>query len=200
LVELMEGVEDIPGPVMHEGLDWQWESFAEYVAALDRRTRDIDLCALLPHAAVRVYVMGERAIRHEAATEADIAAMRRIAADAARAGAFGFSTSRTISHKSLTGDYTPTLRATELELLGLAMGLKDAGSGFIEMVSDWDQPDAKSEFTMLRRVVEMSGRPAVFSLTQRHEKERSGVWKELLGYAGKAIDDGLSIRPVFPPR
>src|SRR6478735_3830495 len=92
LIELMEGVEDIPGPVMHEGLHWHWESFEEYVAALECRSRDIDLCALLPHAAVRVYVMGERAIRHEAATEADIAAMRQIAAAAIRAGAFGFST------------------------------------------------------------------------------------------------------------
>ena len=200
LIELMEGVEDIPGPVMHEGLNWQWESFQEYVAALDRNKRDIDLCALLPHAAVRVYVMGERAIRHEAATEADIAAMRRIAADAIRAGAFGFSTSRTISHKSLTGEYTPTLRATEMELQGLAMGLRDAGSGFIEIVSDWDEPDAKSEFAMLRRVVEKAGRPALFSLSQRHEKERSNVWKELLGHAGDAIKDGHSIRPVFPPR
>jgi N-acyl-D-aspartate/D-glutamate deacylase len=200
LIELMEGVEDIPGPVMHEGLDWQWESFSEYVAALDRKKRDIDVCALLPHAAVRVYVMGDRAVRHEAATEADIAAMRRITVGAVQAGAFGFSTSRTISHKSLTGEYTPTLRATEVELMGLAMGLTDAGSGFIEIVSDWDQPDAKSEFAMLRRVVEKSGRPAVFSLSQRHEKSRSGVWKELLGYADDAIKAGHSIRPVFPPR
>ena len=200
LIELMEGVEDIPGPVMHEGLNWQWETFAEYVAALDRNERDIDICALLPHAAVRVYVMAERAIRHEAATKADIDSMRRITADAMRAGAFGFSTSRTISHKSLTGEYTPTLRATEQELMGIGMGLKDAGAGFIEMVSDWDQPDASSEFAMLRRVVESSGRSAVFSLTQRHEKERSGVWRELLGYAGDAIKAGVSIRPVFPPR
>jgi N-acyl-D-aspartate/D-glutamate deacylase len=200
LIELMEGVEDIPGPVMHEGLDWQWESFSEYVAALDRKKRDIDVCALLPHAAVRVYVMGDRAVRHEAATEADIAAMRRITVGAVQAGAFGFSTSRTISHKSLTGEYTPTLRATEVELMGLAMGLTDAGSGFIEIVSDWDQPDAKSEFAMLRRVVEKSGRPAVFSLSQRHEKSRSGVWKELLGYADDAIKAGHSIRPVFRPR
>jgi N-acyl-D-aspartate/D-glutamate deacylase len=200
LVELMEGVEDIPGPVMHEGLNWQWESFGEYVAALDRQPRDIDICALLPHAAVRVYVMGERAIRHEAATAADIAAMRRITADAIRAGAFGFSTSRTISHKSLTGEYTPTLRANEVELKGLAMGLKDAGSGFIEIVSDWNEPDARSDFAMLRRVVERSGRPALFSLTQRHDKERSRVWKELVGHAGDAIRAGRSIRPVFPPR
>ena len=90
LIELMEGVEDIPGPVMHEGLKWSWETFPEYLAALESRPRDIDLCALLPHAAVRVYVMGDRAIRHEAATHADIARMRAIAADAVRAGAFGF--------------------------------------------------------------------------------------------------------------
>jgi N-acyl-D-aspartate/D-glutamate deacylase len=200
LVELMEGVEDIPGPVMHEGLDWQWETFPEYFTALEKRHRDIDLCALLPHAAVRVYVMGERAIRHEKATAEDIARMRRITADAVRSGAFGFSTSRTISHKSLTGEYTPTLRANEEELTGIALGLKDAGSGFLEMVSDWNEPDAKSEFAMLRRVVEACGRPAVFSLTQRHEKERMGIWKELLGYADQAAADGLSIRPVFPPR
>jgi N-acyl-D-aspartate/D-glutamate deacylase len=200
LVELMEGVEDIPGPVMHEGLKWQWETFAEYFDVLDRRRRDIDLCALLPHAAVRVYVMGDRAIRHEKASANDVAAMREIAAGAMRAGAFGVSTSRTISHKSLTGEYTPTLRANEEELTGIALGLKDAGTGFIEMVSDWNEPDAKSEFGMLRRVVETSGRPAVFSLTQRHEKERSGVWKELMGYADDAAKAGLSIRPVFPPR
>jgi len=200
LVELMEGVEDIPAPVMHEGLDWQWETFAEYFAALDKRPRDIDLCALLPHAALRVYVMGDRAIRHEKATPDDIAQMRAISRDAVRAGAFGFSTSRTISHKTLAGDYTPTLRANEEELHGIASGLTDANSGFIEMVSDWNEPDAKSEFAMLRRVVEKSGRTAVFSLTQRHEKERSNVWKELMGYADDAAKASLSIRPVAPPR
>jgi N-acyl-D-aspartate/D-glutamate deacylase len=200
LVELMEGVEDIPGPVMHEGLDWQWESFGEYFNVLDKRRRDVDLCALLPHAALRVYVMGDRAIRHEKATETDIATMRRITTQALRDGAFGISTSRTISHKSLTGEYTPTLRANEEELTGIALGLKDAKTGFIEMVSDWNEPDAKSEFAMLRRVVEASGRPAVFSLTQRHEKERSAVWKELMGYADEAVKAGHSIRPVFPPR
>jgi N-acyl-D-aspartate/D-glutamate deacylase len=200
LVELMEGVEDIPGPVMHEGLNWQWETFAEYFAALNRRERDIDLCALLPHAALRVYVMGDRAIRHEKATPDDIAQMRAITADAVRAGAFGFSTSRTISHKTLAGDYTPTLRANEDELHGIAAGMTDAGAGFLEMVSDWNEPDAKSEFAMLRRVIEKCGRTAVFSLTQRHEKDRSEVWKELLGYADDAIAAGHSIRPVAPPR
>ncbi len=200
LVELMEGVEDIPSPVMHEGLKWTWESFAEYFQALEARQRDIDLCALLPHAAVRVFVMGDRAIRHEKATETDIAQMRAIARDAVKAGAFGFSTSRTISHKSLTGEYTPTLRANEEELAGIAMGLKDAGSGFLEFVSDWTEPDTKSEFDMLRRVVEKCGRPAVFSVSRRHEANRRDQWKELVAYADQAAKDGLSLRPVTAPR
>jgi len=198
LVELMEGVEDIPAPVMHEGLKWQWESFGEYLDALERNPRDIDIGALLPHAAVRVYVMGERAIRHEAATADDIAKMRAITADAVRTGAFGFSTSRTISHKSLKGDYTPTLKAHEDELAGIAMGMKDGGSGFLEIVSDWNTPDPATEFAMVRRVVEASGRTAVFSLTQRHD--RSEFWKELLALSGSAARDGLSIRPVVAPR
>ena len=124
LVELMEGVEDIPGPVLHQGLDWQWESFAEYLDTLDRRKRDIDICALLPHAAVRVFVMGDRAVALENANQADIAQMRAIVADAIRAGAIGVSTSRTTSHKSLSGEYIPTLRALEEELTGLGMGMK----------------------------------------------------------------------------
>ncbi len=198
LVELMEGVEDIPGPVMHEGLTWQWESFPEYLATLKRRNRDIDIACLLPHAAVRVYVMGDRAIRHEKATGADIAQMRRITAEAVRAGAFGFSTSRTLSHKSLSGDYTPTLRAHEDELTGIALGMKDAGAGFLEIVSDWNEPDPESEFAMLRRVVEACGRPAVFSLTQHHD--RTEDWKVMISEADRAREDGHSIRPVCPPR
>lgn len=200
LVRLMEGVEDIPAPVMHEGLNWQWETFAEYLATLEKRPRDIDLCTLLPHAALRVYVMGERAIAHEKATPDDIAAMRKITTDAIRAGAFGFSTSRTISHKTLAGDHTPTLRAHEDELTGIALGMADAGSGFMEVVSDWNEPDARSEFALIRRVVEASGRSVVFSLTQRHEKERSNVWRELMAMADDAIAAGHSIRPVAPPR
>jgi len=197
LVELMEGVEDIPGAVMHEGLSWEWESFSEYLGALERRARDIDVCALLPHAAVRVFVMGDRAIGLENANQADIAQMREIAADAMRAGAFGFSTSRSLSHKTLKGDPTPTLRAQEDELTGIAMGMRDAGSGFLEIVSEW-APDPKAEFDMLRRVVERCGRPCVFTLTQRHA--RPTVWRDLLGYADNAIAAGVPMRPVVSPR
>ncbi|HEY1931202.1 MAG TPA: amidohydrolase family protein [Acetobacteraceae bacterium] len=197
LVELMEGVEDIPGAVMHEGLKWEWESFGEYLNALERRPRDIDLCALLPHAAVRVFVMGDRAINLENANQGDIAQMREIAREAMEAGAFGVSTSRSLSHKTLKGDPTPTLRAQEDELRGLTMGMRDAGTGMLEMVSEW-APDHHAEFAMLRRVVESCGRPAVFTLTQRHS--RPEVWRDLLAHADEAARDGLSIRPVVAPR
>ncbi len=198
LIELMEGVEDIPGPALHEGLNWQWESFPEYLDALAARPRDIDICAQLPHAALRVYVMGARALALENATPADIAEMRRLAAEAMHAGAFGFTTSRTISHKTLAGDPTPTLRAQEDELTGIALGLRDAGSGMIELVSDWNTPDAATEFAMVRRIVEATGRPLVFSLSQRHDRTRD--WRTLLDLSDQAAADGLSIRPVFPPR
>ena len=198
LIELMEGVEDIPAPVLAEGLDFKWESFAEYLAVLDAKPRDIDICALVPHAAVRVYVMGERALALESANQGDIAEMRRLVAEAVEAGAFGFSTSRTISHKTLKGDFTPTLRAQEEELSGIADGLRAVGRGFMEFVSDFNQPDAATEFGLIRRVVERSGRPAVFSLTQRHD--RTEVWKELLALSNKAAREGVPIRPVFPPR
>ena len=197
LVELMEGVEDIPGAVMNEGLKWEWETFDEYLSTLERKSRDIDICALLPHAAVRVYVMGERALKLEDANQADIAQMREIAREAMLSGAFGFSTSRSLSHKTLKGDPTPTLRVQEDELRGLALGMQDAGSGLLEMVSEW-APDHNAEFAMLRRIVEASGRPAVFTLTQRHA--RPEVWRDLLASAEKALADGVPIRPVFGPR
>lgn len=197
LIELMEGVEDIPGAVMHEGLRWEWESFGQYLDALERRQRDIDICALLPHAAMRVFVMGDRAINLENANQADIAHMRQITREAMQAGAFGFSTSRSLSHKTLRGDPTPTLRAQEDELRGIALGMTDAGSGMLELVSEW-VPDHNEEFAMLRRVIEASGRPAVFTLTQRHS--RPDVWRDLLAHADKAAADGLSIRPVVAPR
>src|SRR6185437_3820256 len=175
LIELMEGVEDIPAPVMHEGLDWNWQSFGDYLDALDRKQRDIDIGALLPHSAVRVFVMGERASFQENANQGDIAQMRQIATDAMKAGAFGFSTSRTISHKTLSGEYIPTLRAQEEELTGIAMGVRAAGAGMLELVSDWNQPDAATEFAMARRVVEKTGLPMVFTLNQRHD--RTEVWR-----------------------
>ncbi|HEV7457440.1 MAG TPA: amidohydrolase family protein [Roseococcus sp.] len=198
LIELMEGVEDIPGPVLHEGLNWSWESFPEYLDTLERKARDIDIAALLPHGAVRVNVMGQRALRLENATADDIARMRAITAEAIAAGAFGASTSRTISHKTLAGDPTPTLKAQEEELIGLAAGMAEGGGGLLELVSDWNTPDPATEFAIVRRVAAASGQPVVFSLTARHD--RTEAWKELLALSEEAMAAGLEIRPVFPPR
>ncbi len=198
VIALMEGVEDLPGPSISEGLDFSWESFGEYLSALERRKHDIDFCALLPHAPLRVYVMGDRAMALEDANQEDIARMRELTAEAVRAGAWGVSTSRTIAHKTLAGENTPTLRAHENELMGIAMGLKDAGWGMIEMTSDWNTPDPATEFAMVRRIMDASGRPLVFSINQRHD--RTEAWKDLLSLSEQAAADGLPIRCVAPPR
>ena len=198
LVELMEGVEDIPSPVMHEGLNWNWETFPEYLDALEMNKRDIDVCTLIPHAALRVYVMGDRALAHEKATDDDMVKMRKISFEAIKAGAFGFSTSRTISHKSLNGEYIPTLKANENELIAVAKGLQDANRGFMEIVSDWNNPNPKEEFKVLRRIAETTNRPIVFTCNQRHD--RTEYWSDLMKYASEANKLNLSIRPVIAPR
>ena len=198
LIELMEGVEDIPGVALHEGLDWQWESFDDYLRAVERRPHDMDIGAQLPHGALRVYVMGERAARLEPATERDVAQMRELAAEATRAGALGFSTSRSINHKSVKGEPTPSLRASEAELTGIAMGLADAGGGVLQLLSDFTTPSAIEEFAMLRRVVEKSGRPLSFSLAQNNN--RPDDWRVLMDLLNQAADDGLPMRCQVAPR
>ena len=192
LVELMEGVEDIPGAALHEGLKWNWESFGDYLDALEQRPRDIDIGAQLPHGALRVYVMGERGAALEAATDDDMAQMRRLTSEAMRAGAIGFTTSRTLNHRTATGDPTPSLRATEAELTAIALGLKDAGSGVFELISDFNQPDPQTEFAMLRRLVEVSGRPLSLSLAQAGPT--ADGWRGLLSMIEGASRDGLPIR------
>jgi N-acyl-D-aspartate/D-glutamate deacylase len=198
LIELMEGVEDIPGAALDEGLDWKWESFGDYLDALERKPHDIDYGAYLPHAALRVYVMGERASRLEMANADDAAQMRALTSEAMRAGAMGFSTSRSINHKSVNGASTPTLRASELELTAIAMGVKDAGSGILQMITDFDAEDVDGEFALMRRLVEASGRPLTFSLMQKH-KNRNG-WKRVLELTKQAVDDGLKINAQIAPR
>lgn len=200
LVDLMEGVEDIPGVVLDEGLDWQWESFAEYLDALERIPHEIDYCAQLAHGPLRVYVMGERALQLEQATDSDIAAMRQLAKEAMQAGAIGFSTSRSINHKSRNGDPTPSLRAAEAELTGIALGLKDAGRGVLSLLSDFDAPDLDSEFDMLTRVMHASGRPLSFSLLQKHRAPYQEDWKRLLEKTHQAVQAGLEMRCQVAPR
>lgn len=198
LIELMEGVEDIPGAALHEGLKWNWESFPEYLDALAARRFDIDVCAQLPHGALRVFVMGERGAKLEAASDDDIAEMRVLTEEAMRAGAIGFSTSRTLNHRTVKGDPTPSLRATEAELTGIALGMRDAGTGVFEMISDFDTPDQATEFAMIRRLIEISGRPLSLSLGQSHRDPQG--WRKLLGRIGEAARDGLPIRAQVAPR
>ena len=197
LISLMEGVEDIPGAVLDEGIEWTWESFGEYLDAVERRPHDIDLCAQLPHGALRLYVMGERAARLEEATQEDAAAMRRLATEAMRAGAIGFSTSRTLNHRTATGDPTPSLRAGADELEAIALGVADAGHGVVELISDfWPDPDA--EFALIRRLAERTGCPLSVSLAQSHQ--RPEAWRILLAQIQQAAADGLPIRAQVAPR
>ena len=196
LVRLMEGVEDIPFPVLSQGLPWNWESFPDYLDALSRRRFDIDIGAQLPHAAVRVNVMGERGANREAATPADIAAMAAIARRAAEVGAMGFSTSRTLNHRTSDGQPTPTLTAGEDELMGIAMGLKAAGRGTLQFVSDFNDPEA--EFALMRRLVEASGRPLAFTLVQSPRGPRA--YKVLLAALADAVAAGLPMKAQVAAR
>ncbi|WP_326542643.1 N-acyl-D-amino-acid deacylase family protein [Pseudorhodoferax sp.] len=198
LIELMEGVEDIPGAALHHGLDWKWQSFSEFLDALERTPHDIDFCAQLPHAALRVFVMGSRAIRLEPATAEDCAQMRSLAADAMRAGALGFSTSRSINHKSLKGAPTPTLKASEQELLQISLGLKDAGCGVLQMITDFDDADVDGEFGLMKRMAQQSGRPLSFSLMQKHSNVDG--WRRVLALTDQAVREGLAMRAQVAPR
>ena len=187
LVELMEGVEDIPEPVLTEGLPWKWETFPEYLNFLQGRQYDIDFASQVPHAALRVFVMGQRGLAREPATAEDREAMSALAAEGIRAGALGVSTSRTLNHKTVAGMPIPTLAAAEAELSALASGMARAGSGWLQLISDFD--DVEEEFSMLRRVVEGSRRPMTISLLQRAEKPEE--WRRIAGMISQASADGL---------
>ncbi len=199
LIRLMEGVEDIPFPVLSEGLPWNWESYPEYLDGLASRSFDVDVASQLPHAALRVYVMGERGVNREPATEADIHAMAAIAKRAMEAGAIGFGTSRTLNHRSSDGAPIATLTAGEDELTGIAMGMAAAGNGglgVLQVVSDFIDP--AEEFAMLRRIVERSGRPLSFSLLQSPRDPQQ--WRFMLEQMTEAKAAGLQIRAQVATR
>jgi N-acyl-D-aspartate/D-glutamate deacylase len=190
LVSLMEGVEDIPETVMTAGLPWNWESFPDYLDSIEKRHFDMDVAAYLPHAPLRVFVMGERALAREPATPADVARMREIARQAIDAGALGFSTSRSLNHKSSDGVLTPTYAAGADELVGVAKGLKDAGNGVLQLISDFDDLDA--EFGIIRRMAEESGRPLSTTVLQLHHAP--DLWRRILERIAEASDAGLAIK------
>ena len=187
LIELMEGVEDIPGVALHEGLSWEWRTFAEFLDAVDRLPHDIDIGAQLPHGALRVHVMGERGAHREPATRADISEMGAIAKAAVVAGALGFTTSRTLNHRTSKGEPTPTLTAEADELVGIANAIGEARTGVLQLVSDF--ADLETEFAMMRRMVAESGRPLSFSLAQ--SPVAPDQWRTLLARLSEANADGL---------
>ena len=187
LVKLMEGVEDIPEVVLTEGLPWNWESFPDYLNALDARRYDLDVATQVPHAAVRVFVMGQRGADLEPSTPADQAAMARIAVEGIQAGALGFSTSRTINHKTLAGESIPTLRSEESELSAIADALRGIDAGWMQVISDFD--DADPEFDMLRRLVGRSHRPMAITILQRDAKPEE--WRRIVGRIAEANAEGL---------
>jgi N-acyl-D-aspartate/D-glutamate deacylase len=197
LISLMEGVEDIPGAVLEEGIDWTWESFGEYLDAVERQPHDINLGAQLPHGALRLYVMGERAARLEEATEEDAATMRKLATEAMQAGALGFTTSRTLNHRTSTGGPTYSLRATAYELEEIVAGVADAGHGVVELISDFS-PDLEGEFDLVRGMVATSGRPLSLSLSQSNQS--SDGWRRILGRIEEAVAEGLPMKAQVAPR
>ena len=187
LVKLMEGVEDIPEPVLTEGLKWNWQSFPDYLDALESRPYDLDIATQVPHAAVRVFVMGERGVAREPATEADAAAMARIAAEGIQAGALGFSTSRTINHKTKAGAHIPTLDADEAELTAIARALRGIDAGWLQVISDFD--DAEPEFAMLRRLTAEARRTMAITILQRDNKPEE--WRRITGWIAEASAAGI---------
>jgi len=194
LIELMEGVEDIPGTALHEGIDWRWETFPEYLDALERMPRVLDVAAQVPHCAIRAYVLRERAHDVEL-SEAEIAEMSRLTREALAAGAIGFSTSRTFLHRSKHG-LVPGTHSTPEELLGIGRALGEAGHGVFEMVADLQgqEPD----LSWMKEFCETTGRVLTFAIAQTALQPHA--WRETLAQVEKLAARGMKIVPQVPSR
>lgn len=189
LIELMEGVEDIPGAALSEGIKWTWESFPEYLDSLDGQPRVLDVATQVPHGAVRAYVMGERGARNEPATAEDIAEMSRIVGEGVAAGALGFSTSRTMLHLAKDGEPVPGTFAAEDELLGIGRAMGAAGHGVFEMASD--MAPAEDEFAWMKAMSAEAGVPVTYGLLQSPTKADN--WKRMLALTEEARAEGAQI-------
>ena len=196
LIGLMEGVEDIPGTALAEGIDWQWESFPEYLDAVERMRRAIDVAAQVPHGAVRAYVMGERGAKNEASTPEDVAEMAQIVREALAAGALGFSTSRTLLHRAIDGEPVPGTFATEQELLGIGRALGDVGHGVFELASDLAPESA--EFAWMEKLSVETGRPVTFACLQNDFDPQQ--WRRSLHAAEDASARGAFVVPQVAGR
>ncbi|MBL9024324.1 MAG: amidohydrolase family protein [Myxococcales bacterium] len=202
LVALMEGVEDIPGSALAEGIRWEWDSFPEYIDALDRTPRTIDVLAQVPHDALRVYVMGDRAVAGEPANEAEIAKMRDLLRAALEHGAAGFSTGRTDNHRGNDGSATPSSEADRLELEGIASAMKGLSFGVLQAVSDFDMAAGKArfdaEYDLLEGMARAAGRPMSMSLLQRFGD--SEQWRRILERVERSNAAGLDVKVQAAPR
>jgi N-acyl-D-aspartate/D-glutamate deacylase len=202
LVRLMEGVEEIPGTALYEGLDWRWETFGDYLDRLAEQPRAIDVATQVPHDPVRLYVMGDRAARQEAATADDVAAMRAIVREALEAGAFGFSTGRTDTHRTSDGLATPAALAAGDELVAIASALRGLPYRVLSAVSDFDmfrgEEHFDPEFDVFEQMARAAGRPLTLSTL-----ERLGFpdqWRRIVARVERARESGLDLRMQISPR
>lgn len=197
LIRLMEGVEDIPNVVLTEGVNWRWETYPEYLDHLAAREFDADICSYVPHAALRTYVMGERAFNLEPATAEESARMAEILAEALEAGSFGFATSQTMFHRSSDGDLIPTLSATEEEYAALAGALEKTGKGLVQLVIEYDD-DWERVLDMGLRVACEKNRPFSMSVVQSHRNPR--IWPQILQKFDDANAAGSTAHMQILPR
>ena len=202
LIQLMEGVEDIPGTALAEGMTWGWETFPEYLDTLDARRFAVDIGTQIPHGAVRGYVMGERGARNEPATPEDIAAMADIVQEAVEAGALGFSTSRTIAHRAIDGEPVPGTYAAEEELFGIGRAMARGGASIFELapagVDGLDLSPAAAEMSWMRRLSAEIERPVTFIVLQ--VDLAPDLWKMQMEESMTALDEGAEIYPQIANR
>ncbi|HWD53567.1 MAG TPA: amidohydrolase family protein [Acidimicrobiales bacterium] len=202
LIGLMEGVEDIPGAALAEGIEWEWETFGEYLDALERRRWTVDIGTQVPHGAVRAYVMGDRGAKNELASPEDIEAMRAIVLEALRAGALGFSSSRTIGHRAVDGEPVPGTYAAEDELFGIGRALAEAGTGVFELAPIGSAGealgDAWLEIDWMRRLSASIGRPVSYVLLQVDDDP--DLWRKQLAASLEACAEGAQLFPQIAGR
>jgi len=203
LIKLMEGVEDIPGTALHEGIQWQWESFPEYMDAIEKKPHTIDFAVMVPHDPLRVYAMGERAMFDEAANESEIQTMQNLVREALEAGAIGFSTGRSDSHKTADGDWTPASEASKEELVGIAKAFQGLDYGVLQAVNDFDlmrpEDNFEVEFDIMQAYFEAGGgRPGSMSLMQRDYAPDD--WLKIIQGSERMNASGLDISLQVAPR
>jgi len=203
LIRLMEGVEDIPGTALHEGIDWSWETFPEYMDAIAQKPHTIDFAVMVPHDPLRVFAMGERAMFDQPANTEEIARMQALVREALQAGAIGFSTGRSDAHKTADGDWTPASEASREELVGIAQAFQGLNHGVLQAVNDFDmvRPEDKfdDEFELMEAYFKASGgRPGSMSLMQRDFAPDD--WIKIIQGSEKLNAEGLDIHLQVAPR